>query len=451
MTTEGAGDQPKEAPKPSNTASFLVTLATNVGMMAISIGTGIAEAHLLGPRGLGQLVAIQMVPMLVGSFGLLGIPNAAGYFSAREPRAARSICLTGIATGLVAACITVPLAYWLLPAALSRHDADIIHMSRIYLVFIPLQIVQGLPAWCIYGCGRFKLWNTLRLLPTFSWVLAIIVAIVARRADPGFVASAYLVFYGLTIPVNLVALYSVTERSTDVDPPRAGPLLRYGIPVALGSIPAILNVRLDQLLMVALVPAEAVGFYGTASSWAGGLNPILTAVGSVLFPAIASSRDLARRTDLLQRSLRVSILAALFLGMALAVATPVAMPLVFGRRFAPAVQAAIVLIACNAFISVGGVMEESLRGLGAPRWPLASQLAGLPITLGLMFLLLPKYQATGAAISALIGGVVVFLILAVGIVRVGQVDRKDAFVPRATDVGLVYGVVQRVVAQRMSK
>jgi O-antigen/teichoic acid export membrane protein len=427
-------------PRTSHTVSFLITLATNFGMMTVTVGTGIAEARLLGPRGLGELAAIQLVPMVVGSFGLLGIPNATGYFCAREPRAARRICATGIAIGLAVACLTIPVSHLLLPRLMPRQDASVVAMSRIYLAFIPLQVVAGIPLWAIYGCNRFRLWNALRLLPTFAWVGALVTTIAAHRATPIFVASAFLAFYAFTVPVNMIALYRVTQPA-DRGAPHAQSMLRYGLPVMLGTIPTLLNARLDQMLMVALVPAEALGLYGTASSWANGLAPVLMAVGSVLFPAMASSEDPARRRDILQRCLRVAVLMAAVLGTGLAVITPIAYPLIFGERFASAVKASIVLIICGGVSSLSGVIEESLRGLGAPRWPLYAQLAALPATVGLMVLLLPLYGATGAALSALAASVLVFAILTVGVIRVAGIG-KEAFLPRKSDLTAIYEIAR---------
>lgn len=50
---------------------------------------------------------------------------------------------------------------------------------------------------------------------------------------------------------------------------RSAPLIRFGAPVCSSGLPHGLNLRLDQLLMVGLVPAATLGMYIVAVTWSG--------------------------------------------------------------------------------------------------------------------------------------------------------------------------------------
>jgi len=64
-----------------------------------------------------------------------------------------------------------------------------------------------------------------------------------------------------------------------------------------------------------------------------------------------------------------------------------------------------------------------------------------------MMILLPRYQATGAALAALIANVIVLAILAMGVARAGGVPIGRAFVPGKEEVLRVWSVIERVVRQ----
>ena len=66
-------------------ANMMVTGATNVAIAAMGIVTGVVAARLLGPRGRGELVAIQTWPLFIAGIAMLGTPEALAYYSARSP------------------------------------------------------------------------------------------------------------------------------------------------------------------------------------------------------------------------------------------------------------------------------------------------------------------------------------------------------------------------------
>jgi len=237
-----------------------MTLVTNLGMMSISVGTGIAEAHLLGPRGLGQLAAIQMLPMLVASIGLLGIPNAVGYFSAREPAAGRVIGFTGIAIGLAVAVFSIPLSFWLLPLALAKQDpngrVDVTDISRHHSASGRWRCcaVGHLRVFEISGCGI-----PFRLLPTFAWVIAIGVTFILGKRDPGFLAAAFLTAYSLTTPLTFVVFLRTAKTPGKIDVQYAHRLLGYGLTGDAKQYSSSSEYAARSASDGGLVPAEALG------------------------------------------------------------------------------------------------------------------------------------------------------------------------------------------------
>src|SRR5271169_3669813 len=73
-------------------AKTLLTGTTNVIIGVLGIFSGAFVARLLGPKGRGELAAIQTWPTLFGYLVMLGTDQAVVYYSAREPdRAGRFV------------------------------------------------------------------------------------------------------------------------------------------------------------------------------------------------------------------------------------------------------------------------------------------------------------------------------------------------------------------------
>ena len=147
--------------------------------------------------------------------------------------------------------------------------------------------------------------------------------------------------------------------------------------------------------------------------------------------------------------MRSAVIVALVVGAGLALVTPVVLPLVFGRAFAPAVPSALILVAAGAVLAVGNLSGDILRGLGAPRWPLFSQLAGLPVTAGLLVLLLPRWSIAGAAVTSLVAYAVAAAVGVVGIRQACRMPLRELLVPTAADFAALAGTVRGVLPRRL--
>jgi len=204
----------------------------------------------------------------------------------------------------------------------------------------------------------------------------------------------------------------------------------------------ILNLQLDQILMATWLPSEMLGLYTISAAWSGLLAPVFGALGSVIFPQLAAAEDADVRRGLIGRSLRAAMLVVVLLGLGLAAVTPVLLPLLFGQAFARAVPAALILIAGGMILSMNTVFGEILRGVGAPRWPLLSQLAALPVTVVLLITLLPRWSLVGAGLSSVAAYLTAAIVCVVGIRRWSGLSSRTLLVPTTAEVSMLTSTVR---------
>ncbi len=423
----------------SNAFAINTTLnaATNVGQAMIGMATGILAARLLGPRGRGELAAIQTWPTLMGYLCLLGMGDAVIYFSAREPkRAGRYLGSAVLLTVLVCGPLVL-LAYLAMPIVLSAQSAAVVRAARWYLFIIPLVALQMLHFCTLRGMGEFNVWNALRVTPNMFWLTILTFAWMMRSSEPAALAAANLA--GMSAVLLLIAVV-VRRRVSGSFAPEVrnfAPLLRYGMPCVLSTLPQFLNLRLDQMVMTAFLPPITLGLYVAAVAWAGAINPLLTAIAAAQFPEVAAKSHLPDRIRTFVRGTRLAALIGIVTALMLTVATPLAIKLFFGTQFRGAVPSALILVPAGAVAGVNVVMEDGLRGLGHPARVMRAELAGLAVTAACLALFLRPFGILGAAIASFFGYSAVGISLVGAAGRVAGVSAVELLAPRAEDARML--------------
>jgi O-antigen/teichoic acid export membrane protein len=306
--------------------------------------------------------------------------------------------------GLFGCAPLVIAGYVAMPILLDAQDASTIAAARWYLLIAFGYVFAGIPHAVLRGIGDFAWWNALRLVPTAVWVAALGAALLLNRADPQFIAGANLLLMSLVaVPIMLVTIMYRVPPPYAPAPGDWRPMVGFGVPSALTTVPSMLNFRLDQMLMAAILPAEMLGLYLVAVVWSLSLSPCLGAVATTLFPHVASHAGSERQRRAFIDVVKLSGAAALLAAAGLALMTPWILPLVFGPEFAPSVPAALTLVLAAAALGFNQVLEEGLRGLGRPTAVLWSEVVGLAISVVLLVLLLRPLGIIGAALASLCG------------------------------------------------
>jgi antigen flippase len=428
-------------------ARVVLTAGTNGVLALLGFVTGTVAARLLGPQGRGELAAIQTWPSFIATIAMLGLPETLVYYCARSPARAGRYLGSAVAVGLLASLPFMVLGYLAMPFLLSAQSAEVVRAARGYLLIVPVFALVGLPYHPLRGLNRFVAWNALRLLAPLAWLVVLLGALLMGSASPERLATAYLALLALLfVPVALVVVRQVPGPFRP-DVRDWGPLLQYGLPAMASTLPQMLNYRLDQLLMMAFLPAQALGLYVVAVSWGGMVQPLVGALGTALFPHVASRANPAERVRRFLQGSRLALLLSLGSAGVLLVLTPWVLPFLFGRAFGPALPAALVLVLASAVAAFNGVMEEGVRGLGRPSAVLWAELGGVCVTVVALFILLPQLGILGAALASLLGYTAVSLVVVGQAIKAGDISSWGTFCPTGEDLGAVWGRLVSVMGR----
>lgn len=385
-------------------AQVAVTMAANVAIAVLGLVTGSLLARTLGPQGRGELAAIQTWAGFLGLLAALGLPDAVVYFSGRDRKGSATYLTSAVALMVLAAVPLAAAGVLLMPALLSAQSPEVVAIARRYLpIYLLLMATQGMLLHPLRGRGDFVVWNALRPLPALAWLVVIVIVFVAGVASPAGFAAGHLVALAAAGLLTFVAVRRRVPGPYAMRSSHWPPMLRYGVPSALSALPQTLNLRLDQMLMAALLSPALLGYYVVAVAWSSAATPLLQSIGAVLFPRVASEENKTDQVALLGRGTRTTVLLALLLNGALLLITPLAVILIFGRTFAPAVPAALLLVVAAGFVSLNHALEEGLRGLGHTQAVLWGESVGLVATAVGLAVLLRPLQINGAALASLLG------------------------------------------------
>jgi len=431
-------------------ANTVLTAGANVVLAGLGMVSGILAARLLGPHGRGELAAIQSWPSFIASLAMLGMPEAIVYYSARDQAAAGRYLGSAIVLALISSVPFMVAAYLLMPLLLHAQTPTILWAGRWYLLLVPIFALVGLFAHPLRGRSDFAPWNLMRLIPNSLWICVLVLAWLWSRATPTFVAAANLVALALLIfPFARIVTGRVPGPFTP-DPQKLPSMLHYGLPCMMTGVPQMLNLRLDQMLMAALLPARALGLYVVAVAWSGAAAPLLNAVGVVTTPAVASAKDHAQGARRLAAGARGTAVLAVVLCLALAVLTPFAIVVLFGEGFRASIPAALVLVPAAGVLGLNLVLQEGLRGMGRPYAALQAELAGLVVTVVALAAMLRPMGIIGAAIASLLGYSTVLAVLLINVRRYAGISLHELVFPQLADVRLTVERLSTLVPELRS-
>lgn len=385
----------------STRQSLAVLVGTNLLMGMIGLFTSRLALQLLGADGRGDLAALQNVPLLLAVVGGAGMGDAALYFAAKSPDHIRQIVDRALRVALVSSSATMIVAIAVAPVLLDEKSMRGAQLFSPIVVAVALLAVLHQP---LRATGHLKYWSLFRAGPAVAWLSILLVAWIIEVRNPVTLAlaflGAHLVLVLAGFALRLRYPRPVRTDATDVPPVRE--LLRYGIPSGLVSVPQVLNLRVDQIIMVWVVTRADLGLYATAAGWSTIGAPVFIGLGQLLVPRLASIKQPTEQRRVTRRAVLVTFGAAAVLAGIGVPATVALFPLLMGDAVRPVIHVGQLLLVAGCISGIQLVLGEIQRGLGRPRVTLVAELIGLGSTAVTLSILLPRYGLVGAAVASIV-------------------------------------------------
>lgn len=383
--------------------SQLLTLGANVTTLFCGLVSSVLLSRWLGPAGRGEATAVLLWPMLLVYLSALGQSPAVVCFGA--DKAGRSGRVLGSALVVAAAgtCVALATGVLGLPVVLGSYRSEVVRAARLFLVVIPVSHASQICLAMLQARQCFGAYNFARIIIPVGYAVGIPVLGHAGRLDLRSLVELQL---GLNALVLLVALSGLQRSGLLVglgcDRALARRLLHFGRRAYLGEVCVLANLRLDQALISAFLPADQLGLYMAAVSAANVGGVVSGAMRVVMQPAVAAAPRDTDRYPLLARTLSTYWTVGIPLHLLLLAVLPVGMPAVFGRGFEGAVGTAAVLVLASPFLGAKDIIGGALQSSGNPGKASMVELLGAGLTVTILPLAVRSLGIMGAAVATLV-------------------------------------------------
>ncbi len=374
-------------------ASVIIQLLTMIG--------GVLSARLLLPQGKGELTAIILWPTLLASIGSLGIIDAVTYFTASNEKDISKVAVSALVLLLALATGLLGIGYVILPFVLSEYDPEVLNTTKLYLIYIPINLVALLLMALILGRMKLVEYNFLRTLVHLISVAGMVLLYAINQVSVQGFAMASLIANFITLVMAIGIVFRDKWIIWQPNVQIIKNLLGYGLKVHLGSITSLINLRFDQILMSIFLPPTTLGLYVVAVTVSGGSSLAANTIGLVAFPHVANLESLQAKKLAIGRFMRLTIFLSLISTAGLFWLTPWILGFFFGPAYLSTTWAARILLLATIPLSCNILLVAGFKALNRPLVPSKAELISLGVTGISLWLLLPRYQAVGAAWASL--------------------------------------------------
>ncbi|MDQ4071219.1 MAG: polysaccharide biosynthesis C-terminal domain-containing protein [Actinomycetota bacterium] len=420
----------------SSVARFL---ADSSGLVFGVLG-GVITARWLGPSGKGLFSSLTFLAALVMQAGSLGLGDAAIVMVGQRRASIQEAVSITVALTLCSAAVGTAL-FWAAAVLWFRDDLDALRTAILVATLgFPVSLFAYVLSFML-SARQMLVANSL-VLGTISagtaLGLVLFVAVVPLEIAGGTLAGVFGAGAGLAVGFVLLTRAGLSLR------PRwnreyVGAALRYGISVEASYLVTVMFLRVDLLFAYALAGPAAAGQYSVALTISALVALLPIAMSHASFPRLANVGE-DEANELTGQVCRYGVAAATVAAALLGLATPVAIPLLFGREFAPAVAPTLILLVGGILWATQWILCRAAAARGRPGLLLRSFGLGLVVMAGLDYVLIPRIGIVGAALSAVAGPAAGLVLALRSYHRSSWWERPlTVFVPRWKDFRAFFG------------
>ncbi len=392
---------------------------TSVGAVALSVSsklfiiglnavTGIITARALQPEGRGELAALVLWPVFLGTLVSMGIPSAMTFQLNRDPKRESSLMGAGLLLALVSGIVAAIVGAIFLDSWIPQYSPHVILFARIFLVSVPLTSLLAVGRAGVESRNDFATSNAV-LIGSPALTLVWLLVLLARGGmTPVSAALSYVVVGVVPLAWMLYRVVHIFHPSLTGLWQSSRQLFSYGVRSYGIDLCGTMAFYVDQALVVRLLAPGMMGTYVVALSLARILNAFHTSVNMVLFPK-AVSRTREQIVEMASRAMRMSTMLTTLGGICVISVGPQLLSLLYGKEYRGANAVLRVLVVQIILAGATAVLSQSFMAIGRPGIVTALQVIGLALTVPLMLVLIPRLGLVGAGLSLLISTVVRFV------------------------------------------
>lgn len=408
------------------------TFATRLLMIFNSVVAGIIVARWLGTDGVGQLAVINVAVATIVQLGSFGLPSSNAYFISRDQKHLRTAAVNSLIFALGVGAL---LALGLSAVASLRPDwfgfisPELVHIAA---VSIPFQLLGLIGLNILLALGKLREFNLLDLAgQSFVLINAVLVLLILKQGLTTLITlntAASILVSAIVVVLLVISAKNLVQSRWRADIALLRRMITYGLKFHISILAGAIIIRADLLVVNHFRGAAEAGVYSVASQFALLLMLLPGVIATLLFPRVTSEQD-ARGETTCQVSRYTTFV--MFLCCIAAVPFSLLLPLIYGAAFSDATALLWILLPGVYLMGLESVLVQHFNALGLPRAIPLYWIATLALNLVLVFALVPRYGAQGAAIASSISYAMIFALVALHFQTSTGRSFADVFVLRS--------------------
>ncbi|HKY45895.1 MAG TPA: polysaccharide biosynthesis C-terminal domain-containing protein [Pyrinomonadaceae bacterium] len=395
------------------TSQVAWTFATRLFMIFNSVVAGIIVAHWLGAEGVGQLAVINVTVATIVQLGSFGLPSSNTYFISQDQERFRTAAINSLMFALgIGSILTIALS---VVASLRPDWFGFIspELIRIAAISIPFQLITLIGLNILLAVGKVKEFNLLDLAgQSFVLVNAVGALLVLNRGLGTLVTLNTIASVLVSLVVTsllVISARSLVQSKWRGDVAFLRRMIAYGLKFHVSILAGAIMLRADLLVVNHFRgPAEA-GVYSVASQFALLLMLLPGVIATLLFPRVTAEQDARGETTCMVTRYTTFIM---FLCCLAAVPFSLLLPVLYGAAFTDATRLLLILLPGVYLMGLESVLVQHFNALGLPRAIPLYWVIALALNLVLVFALVPRFGAQGAAVASTISYAAIFALVA---------------------------------------
>jgi len=287
------------------------------------------------------------------------------------------------------------------------------NLMRIAAVSIPFQMITLIGLNILLAVGKVRQFNILDLISqSFVFINAVCVWLLVKGSLETLVwwNTTTSVLVSIVIALLLVvSAKSLVQSKWRADIALLRRMITYGLKFHVSILAGAIIIRADLLVVNHFRGAAEAGVYSVASQFALMLMLLPGVVATLLFPRVTSEQDARGET-----TCRVTRYTAFVMFICCLAAVPLGLllPFIYGAAFYDATGLLWILLPGVYLIGLESVLVQHFNALGLPRAIPLYWVVTLVLNLVLVFALVPRLGAQGAAIASTISYAAIFGLVA---------------------------------------
>lgn len=398
--------------------AFSRILASGLALVSAPI-----VARAIGPAGRGETAAaialFHIVPVVL-AFGVpLVVRRRSATTDGRQAIAtARLIAIIGIIPAGGAALLISSLL-------LGEFDPVSRTVATVGIAAAPMVMSWMCDVGVLIAHARYRAVFAMQIIQPVAYLTLILAIALLGIANTATVLACYLSGLLATFITGLVLVRGEWRGAVK----RLPGVTREGTKFAGAALAETASNRLDQAIALPLLGATQAGLYAVATTIVTIPLALGQALGAAYFTPIARAEPGSARMGLQQQAARSAFAVAPLAFIAMCIAAPLIVPLLFGAEFADAVPVVWIASLGGIAMTSGYVLSMALAADGRGVRMTIAQTVGLALGLGALFVLGPVLGALGAAVASSLGYLLMLMMLAKGMRAPVR-----TLVPRVADV-----------------